>query len=104
MMTENGCLAVRPWATALTSVSLMGTQSVTVGLAASGLYDSSATGNCPAAGTGLSCCTVTAAGAGCEFVASSIALFLQNLFDNVGLSRFVEMKDLLSDVIYSWAS
>ena len=70
-MTENGSFAVRPRATALTSVSLMGGRSVTVGLAASGLYDSSAIGDCPAAG--VSCCTVTAAEAGCEFVASSIA-------------------------------
>ena len=77
MMTENGGLAVRPRATALTSVSLM---------AAIGLYNSSATGDCPAAGTGLLCCTVTAAGAGCEFVASSVAPFLQNLVDNVRLS------------------
>ena len=40
------------------------------------------------------------AGAGCEFVASSIAPFLQKLVDNVGLSRYVEMRDLLSDVIH----
>ena len=33
-------------------------------------------------------------------VASSVAPFLQNLVDNVGLSRYVEMRDLLSDVIY----
>ena len=71
-----------------------------MGLAASGLYGGSATGDCPAAGTGLLCRTVTAAGAGCEFVASRIAPFLQNLVDNVGLSRYVEMRDLLSDVIY----
>ena len=57
-------------------------------------------GDCLAAGTGLLCCTVTAAGAGCEVVASSVAPFLQNLVDNVGLSRYVEMRDLLSDVIY----
>ena len=31
-------------------------------LAAIGLYESSATGDCPAAGTGVSCCTVTAVG------------------------------------------
>ena len=71
-----------------------------MGLAASGLYGGSATADCPAAGTGLSCCTVTAAGAGCEFVASSVAPFLQNLVDNVGLSRCVEMRDLLSDFIF----
>ena len=69
-------------------------------LAAIGLYDSSATADCPAAGTGVLCCTVTAAGAGCEFVASSVAPFLQNLVNNVRLSRYVEMRNLLSDVIY----
>ena len=58
------------------------------------------TGDRPAAGTGLLCRTVTAAGAGCEFVAGSIAPFLQDLVDNVGLSRYGEMRDLLSDVIY----
>ena len=100
MMTENGGLAVRPRATALASVSLLGGQSVTVNLAAIGLYNSSATSDCPAAGTGVSCCTVTAAGAGCEFVANNVAPFLQNLVDNVRLSRFVEMRDLLSDVRY----
>ena len=89
MMTENGGLALSPRATALTSVSLMGGRSVTVGLAAIGLYGGSATGDSPAAGTGLLCCTVAAAGAGCEFVASSVAPFLQNLVDNVGLSRYV---------------
>ena len=57
-----------------------------MGLAAIGLYGGSAMGDCPAAGTGLLCCIVTAAGAGCEFVASSVALFLQNLVDNVELS------------------
>ena len=71
-----------------------------MGLAASGLYGDSAIGDCPAAGTGLLCCTVIAAGAGCEFVTSSIAPFLQNAVDSVGLSRYVEMRDLLSDVIY----
>ena len=71
-----------------------------MGLAAIGLYGGSAMGDCPATGTGLLCCTVAAAGAGCEFVASSIAPFLQNLVDNVGFSRYVEMRDLLSDVIY----
>ena len=85
MMTENGGLAVRPRATALTSVSLMGGgRSVTVGLAASGLYGGSAMGDCPAAGTGLLCCTVTAAGAGCELVASSVAPFLQNWLTMLG--------------------
>ena len=62
MMTENGGLAVRPRATALTTVSLMGGWSVTVGLAAIGLYGGSAMGDCPAAGTGLLSRTVTAAG------------------------------------------
>ena len=71
-----------------------------MGLAAIVLYGGSVTGVCPAAGTGLLCCTVTAAGAGCGFVASSVAPFLQNLVDNVGSSRYVEMRDLLSDVIY----
>ena len=71
-------------------------------LAAIGLYDSSATGDCPAAGTGVSCCTVTADGARCEFVANNVAQFQQNMVDNVALSRYVEMRD---DVIYkSWAS
>ena len=55
-------------------------------LAAIGLYDSSAMGDCPAARTGLSCCTVTAAGAGCEFATNNVAPFLQNLVDNVRLS------------------
>ena len=43
------------------SVTDGGGRSVTVNLAASGLYDSSAIGVYPAAGTGVSCCTVTAA-------------------------------------------
>ena len=51
MMTEDDDLAVR--ATALTSVS-GGTVSHSES-AASGPYDSSATGDCPAAGTGVSC-------------------------------------------------
>ena len=51
--------------------------------AAIGLYNSSATGDCSAAGTGILCCTVTSAGAGCEFVANSVAPFLLNLVDNV---------------------
>ena len=50
------------------------------------LYDSSAMGDCPVAGTGVLCCSVTAAGAGCEFVTNNIAPFLQNLVDNVTLS------------------
>ena len=66
-------------------------------LAAVGLYDSSATGDCPVAGTGVLCCTVRA---GCEFVANNVAPFLQKLVDNVRLSRYVEMRDLLSDVTY----
>ena len=53
-----------------------GGRSVTVGLAASGLYGDSAMCDSPAAGTGLLCRTVTVAGAGCEFVAGSIAPFL----------------------------
>ena len=71
-----------------------------MGLAAIGLYGGSATGDCLAAGIGLLCGTVAAAGAGCEFVACSIAEFLQNLVDNVRLSRYVDMRDLLSDDIY----
>ena len=55
-------------------------------LAATGLYDSSATGDRTAAGTGISCCTVTAAGARCEFVANNVAPFLQNMVDDVRLS------------------
>ena len=47
-------------------------QSVSVNLAAIAHYDSSAISDCPAAGTGVSCYTVTAAGARCEFVASNI--------------------------------
>ena len=50
-------LVVRPRATTLISVSLIGGQSVTVDLAAIGLCDSSATGDCPAAGTGISLCS-----------------------------------------------
>ena len=84
MMTENGGgLAVRPRATALTSVSLIGG---TVSHSKFGSDWSSVTGDCPAAGTGVSCCTVTAAGARCEFVANNVAPFL---VDNVGLSRYV---------------
>ena len=47
-------LVVRPRATTLISGSLMEGQLVTVNLAAIGLCDSSATGDCPAAGTGIS--------------------------------------------------
>ena len=100
MMAESGGLTVRPWVAALMSVSLIGGQSVTVNLAAICFYNSSATGDCPAACTGVSCCTVTAAGAGYEIVAGNIAAFLKNLFDIVGLSRYVEMRDLLTDVVY----
>ena len=74
MMRENGGLAVRPRATALTSVSLMGG---TVSHSESGLYGGSAMGGRPAAGSGLLCCIVAVAEAGCELVASSVALFLQ---------------------------
>ena len=63
-------------------------------LAAIGLYDNSATGDFPAAGTGVSCYTVTAAGARCEFFPDP---FMQYLVDNVRLSRYVEMRDLLMD-------
>ena len=49
---------------------------------------------------GISCGTVTAAVAGCEFVANNIAPFLQNLVGNVSLSQYIEMRDLLIDVIY----
>ena len=69
-MIEYG-LAVSFLARALTSVSLIWGQLVTVNLAAICLYDSSAIGDCPAAHTGVSCYTVTAAGARCEFVASN---------------------------------
>ena len=44
--------------------------------------------------------TVTAAGAGCEFVANNVVLFLQNLVDNIRLNQYVELRDLLIDDIY----
>ena len=94
-MTENGGLAVKPRAAALTSVSLTGGR---VSHSECGSNWSSATGDCPAAGTGVSYCTVTDSGAWCEFVANNVAPFLQNLVDNVRLSRYVEMRDLLGDV------
>ena len=37
---------------------------------------------------------------GCEFVANNVAPFLQNLVGNVRLSQYVEMRDMLIDVIY----
>ena len=74
MMRENGSLVVGPRVIALTSVSLIGGQSVTVNLAAISLCDGFATGDCPTAGTGISCCTVTAAGAGCECVTNNLQL------------------------------
>ena len=40
MVIEDGGVVVKPLATALTSVSLIGGQSVTVNLAAIGIYDS----------------------------------------------------------------
>ena len=52
-----------------------------------GLYGGSATGDCPAAGTPAAVTVQHKSPVGCEFVASSIARFLQNLVDNVGLSR-----------------
>ena len=67
-----------PRATALTSVSLIGG---TVGHSESGngSYDSFATGDCPSAGTGVSCYTVAVAGARCEFVASNFQLHSSEL-------------------------
>ena len=53
MPMQDGLL-VRPRATTLISVSLMEGQLVTENFAAIGLCDSSATGDCPAAGTGIS--------------------------------------------------
>ena len=53
-MPRHDGLVVRRHATTLISVSLMEGQLVAVNLAAIGLCDSSATGDCPAAGTGIS--------------------------------------------------
>ena len=59
-------------------------------LAAIGLFDSSATGDCPGPGTRVLC----AAGTGCEFVTNNIAPFLQNLVDKVRLSRIYVLDKL----------
>ena len=75
MIIEYGGLAVRPRSMGYDiSVTDRGDKSVTVNLTDICLYDSSATGDCPSAGTVVSCCTVTAAGVRCEFVASNFQL------------------------------
>ena len=82
MMAEDGDLGVMPPATALMSVSLVGGM-VSVIMSSAGLtthystHDNSALGDCPVAGTKVSCYTtittssVNTAGARYDFVASN---------------------------------
>ena len=101
---HDGGLGVMHPATALMSVLLVGRMfSGIMNPAALSTYDSSALGDCPVAGTKVSCYTITTISvnitrARYDFVASNNSVPV----DMVRFGRYVEMRDLLTDSLSAW--